>query len=109
MPKSVVTQSMLNRYHHLASRERNIKEKRELLRTKLLTMLQDGASVEPGRLWPTVSKFFVRPLTQATVTAAIGEKRYQQIRGLIAPQERCMLQVREVLGRTKSKVWRRRL
>ena len=69
--KKEVTQELLGKYHELCGREKEVQMQRKTLRTELLQLHQQGASVQPGRFqlhvttkesvrlsWPLVAKVF---------------------------------------------------
>lgn len=88
-----ITQEMLAEYHTLAEHERQIKDKRTMLRDSLLELLSDDAPVQPGRFTPQVSKYQARALTKKSVVDALGEEHYEWLCDQVAPVDRITVRV----------------
>ena len=91
--KATISQALLAQYHRFAECERKVKEKRLVLRDKLIRMLQSGARIQQGQFDVAFGESEAHVLSRKTVVATFGESGYQWLREQVAPLSRVTLRV----------------
>ena len=76
-----ITQAMLAEYQEL----KRLEERRRQLREEVLSLLAEGAEIQPGRLWVEVHEQESKTLSFAKLCAVGGEQWAEEVRKRIEP------------------------
>jgi len=88
----VVTQDQLSLYQELCE----VAREKELLRRRIMDLLDQGAAVEPGNLSVEIKPQEARLLTAEKLRAVLGPERVEVLRAQVEPTVRRQLIVRPV-------------
>ena len=80
--KPLVTQELLADYRELKQMELRRKE----LRLKIISLLENGASIEPGKFTAWLDVALIRPLTLANLNLLLGEDEVLSLQQAVAPK-----------------------
>lgn len=92
---TMISQKTLSKYHHLQSREKKIRARREHLRSRIIQLMNHGAQIQPGKYELRLTQTEAVALTWPKVAAVLDEAMCAWLRQQIPPSPRTSLSVIE--------------